>query len=415
MNPATVSLGSIDDQFQSAAFRLDPYPTYARLREESPVWFNRTWNASMVTRYSDVVTALKSHNEFSNAGRQKHLLDLLPEDGQEALRPLRRHYESGGLINSDPPLHTRLRSLIGKAFSPRVMKRLEADIEETVSDLLQPIAKNEEWDLIQTLAFPLPAIVIARLLGVPAEDRDQFKEWSARANAFAGSGKPSMDVALAAQEAFVTMKSYLADLYDKSKRRSGDDLLSALAQVREGDAQLTRAEVLATCCTLLTAGHETTTYLIGNAMLALLKHRRLRRELAANPDLMPVAIEEFLRYDSPVQAVKRVVRKDLRLRNVDLAQGSLIYAMIGSANRDPEAFPDPDRLDFHRDNKRQIAFGSGIHFCIGAALARIEARIALTNLLRKFPQIKWETDLSRLLRSPGFGLRGPQRLFLRLS
>jgi len=403
-----------DQQIQAPEFTADPYPVYAAMRREAPVFFSNHWQAWLVTCYPDVVSVLKNHQQFSNAGRQAHLLDLLPPEEQHRLEPLREHYASGGLINTDRPAHARLRTLVAKAFSPRIMRSIEPLVSEVAQDLIDCLKEGEETDLISILAFPLPAIVIAGLLGVPVDMRNQFKLWSVAANVFTGSGRPTLQEALSAQESILALKAYLSGLLDDRRERPQDDLLSQLAVVREGKDQLDREEIVATCCTLLMAGHETTTTLIGNAVYALLRNPDRLAELRSDSDLMPAAVEEFLRYDSPVQRVKRVALEDFAIKGTKIAAGSLVYAMIGSGNRDATVFPCPDRLDFSRDNRGHIAFGSGIHFCLGAALARIEARICLGALMKRFPVWNWngEQGLAWIQDS---GLRGLQRLPVQFS
>ena len=403
-----------DRQIQSPDFTADPYPVYQAMRRDAPVYFSDLWQAWLVTRYPDVVTVLKENRQFSNAGRQAHLLDLLPPGDRQRLAPLRDHYAAGGLINTDRPAHTRLRNLVARAFSPRIMRAIEPLVADVAGSLIGSIEEDRETDLIHVLAYPLPAIVIAGLLGVPVEMRDQFKLWSVQANAFAGSGRPTLQGALAAQESILALKAYLSGLLNERRRTPQEDLLSQLALVREGEDQLDREEIVATCCTLLLAGHETTTNLIGNAVCALLRNPDRLRELRGNPNLMTVAVEEFLRYDSSVQRVKRVALEDVAIDDKKIPAGSLVYAFIGSANRDETAFSHPNRLDFKRNPQRHIAFGGGIHFCVGAALARIEARICLDALIVRFPTWDWNGGLD-LAWIPDSALRGLQRLPLRFS
>lgn len=402
-----------ESELQSPETQASPYPLYRVLRQNTPVYFSLSCQAWFVTRYHDVASVLAEKGLFSNAGRQTHLLEQLTPLEQKRLEPIKHHYLSGGLINTDPPGHTRLRKLVSKAFSPAVLRSIEPLVQNIVEDLLSNIKRDREFDIIDAFAYPLPAIVIAGLLGVAPDDRALFKRWSMQANAFTGSSRPTLVGALAAQEGILSLKAYLSNLLEERRSSPRQDLLSQLANVMEGTDQLGPEEILATCCTLLFAGHETTTSLIGNAVYALLQDPDRLEELRRNPEIAVDAVEEFLRYDSPVQRVKRIALEDAKIGGVDIPAGSLIYAVIGSANRDETVFPDPDQLDFHRRSERHIAFGKGIHFCLGAALARIEARIALTALLKRFPAWTWDPN-QLLVWTPGSALRSLKRLHVRL-
>lgn len=311
----------------------------------------------------------------------------MPPSAREQLRQFEDHF-TVGLISSDPPTHTRLRALINKAFTPRVIEQLRPRIQALVDSLLDRVVERGEMDVIADLAYPLPATVIAELLGAPAEDRDRFKLWSEEILAFQGTGRATTDVLQRSQHGVGEMRAFLMDLLVERRRAPRADLLSRLVEAEaEGDT-LTEAELLTTCVTLLTAGHETTTNLIGNGLYTLLRHPDQLARVRAQPELLPMAIEEMLRYESPLQRNPRRVAADIVLRGKQLRRGDFVLQVLGAANRDRAQFPDPDRFDVTRQANRHVAFGFGVHFCLGAPLARLEALIAIRTMLRRLPRLQ---------------------------
>lgn len=378
----------IDDQLLSPAYVASPYATYDLLRSRAPVYRSARWSAWLLTRHDDVLAVLRDHHRFSNEGRYTKYLGQLPNEQRELLAPLIEHYEHGGLVQSDPPAHTRLRRLVNLAFTPRAVAQMREMVEQLVDRLLDEAEDRGSLDLVHDFAFPLPAIVIAGMLGVPAEERDGFKDWSAKIQRFLGSGDAHFPYALEAQESWAAMNGYFRALLYERRRRPQDDLVSALAGARDADDALSEDELVRTCGAMLIAGHETTTNLIASGILALLEHPDQLSALRDNPALYPDAVEEFLRYDSPFQSAPRTVTEDVELRGRCLRAGDLAYVMLGAANRDPQRFADPARLDIRRGDNKHLAFGYGIHHCLGAALARLEAPIALRLLLERFPTLR---------------------------
>jgi pimeloyl-[acyl-carrier protein] synthase len=298
------------------------------------------------------------------------------------------------MLFRDPPDHTRLRTLVSKAFTPRVIEGLRPHIQQIVDGLLDRVRDRRAMDLIADLAFPLPVIVISEMLGVPAADRDRFRQWSldvARSlDAIAlPVGPEVIERGNAARRA---LADYFRGLIAERRRRPQADLLSGLIAAEEQGDTLSQAELLATCVLLLVAGHETTVNLIGNGMLALLRHPAELRKLGAEPALLPSAVEELLRWDSPVQRTGRITATDVELGGTLIPKGALVSAVLGAANRDPAHFPEPDRLDLARPDNRHLAFGWGIHFCLGAPLARVEGQIAIGALARRLPGLALATD-----------------------
>ncbi len=348
----------------------EPFPWYRRMREEQPISADprRGW---MVFRYRDVQPVLSDHQSFSS------------------------EFGDLGLLNTDPPRHRQLRSLVSQTFTPRTVEQLAGQIEQITAGLLERLPP--EPDLIRDLAVPLPITVIAGLLGIPAQDRERFKRWSDAVVTGGGAGMP-------VRQAREEMQAYFGQLLDRRRSRPGSDLISALVQARVDGESLTRSELISFCVLLLIAGNETTTNLIGNAVLCLDEHPQAAAELRQRPDLLEGAIEEVLRYRSPIQAMFRIARPGATLDGQELPAGAPVLAWIGSANRDPEQFPDPDRFDIHRQPNHHLAFGQGIHFCLGAPLARLEARIALRALLQR-PLVVDRERLERFQSHIVYGVR----------
>jgi len=383
---------SFDTRLLSPEYVESPYATYDLLRAEYPVYWSAAWSAWLVTRYDDVQTILRDHRRFSNQGRYTLYLSQLPPEQQSQLTYLVEHYEHGGLVQSDPPAHTRLRRLVNLAFTPRAVVQMRELVAHIVDELLAKAQTRDRLELIGDFAFPLPAIVIAGMLGVPAAERDQFKDWSSKIQRFLGSGNAHFPYALEAQESWRKMNAYFAALLSERRSKPQDDLVSALAAARDHDDSLSEDELVRTCGAMLIAGHETTTNLIASGILALLRHPDQLQTLCGEPSLHPRAVEEFLRYDSPFQSVPRTIAEDCDMRGQHLKKGQLVYVMLGAANRDPAQFTHPDQLDIRRTENKHLAFGHGIHHCLGAALARLEAPIALQSLIERFPDLRLVPD-----------------------
>ncbi len=384
----------IDECLNKADFFANPYPVYTQLRIEDPIHWSNHLNGWVLTRYTDIKSVLLDPTHFSNVGEVTQLLAQLPGADEGHFDALKQHYEQGGLVHSDPPDHTRLRNLISKAFTPRVVKRLKPFIQATVNHLLDKIQSSGQMEVIADLAFPLPAIVIAEMLGVPSNDRKQFRIWAENIMAFAGSGQVQAQLAIQAQQSLLEILAYFRYLLDQNSPDAGESLLIRLAHAEEQGDKLNEQELLGTCVTLLVAGFETTTNLIGNGLLALLKHPEQLRHLKENPHLIEAAIEEFLRYDSMLQGIRRIVKTNIEFGDKKMVQGQIVYAMLGAANRDPAQFSNPDQLDITRPHKtnKHLAFGYGIHYCLGAPLARVEAAVAINTILQRFPNIQLAND-----------------------
>jgi cytochrome P450 len=381
----------------------DPYPYYARLRSADPVYWADQLGGWVLTRYADVAAVLRSpgaSSERTAAAREQ----LGPEF--RGVYDIREH----AMLSADPPRHTRLRLLVNKAFTPRTVEGLAPFIRGFVDRVLAAAKARGRMDLMAELAVPLPATVIAEMLGVPAEDRDRFKTWSDETTAVLGNLPTNLspDVLRRGMGAMDELLSYLRGIIDRRRAEPRDDLISALVRAQEEGDRLTDQELLANTMLLLNAGHETTTNLIGNGTLALLRHPDQLRRLRDDPALLPSAVEELLRYDSPVQFTNRILKADLPLGGKALRAGQNVVVVLGAANRDPEQFPDPDRLDVGRAENKHLAFGLGPHFCLGAPLARLEGRLVFEALLREAPGLRLDGPPPRYRQN--FNLRGLESL-----
>ena len=402
--------GIVAPDLASPAFKANPYPFYARLRAEAPVWratLRDRRTAWLVTRYEDVARVLK---DDTFAKDKLNAMD--PEQRAKTpwvpgfLKPLERN-----MLDLDDPDHVRLRALVSKAFTPRLIERLRGRIEALCEELLDAMERERKrkggTDLVAGYALPLPATVIAELLGVPAEDHARFHRWSNRLVSVS-SGRDMLR-ALPAALAFVR---YLRKLVERRRADPEDDLITALIRAEEAGDKLSEDELLAMAFLLLVAGHETTVNLIASGTLALLEHPEQTERLRRDPSLVKPAVEELLRYTSPVEmATERYAREDAEIRGTRIPRGGLVLAVLGSANRDERHFEDPDVLDLARDPNRHLAFGrGGVHHCLGAPLARMEGQIALTALLRRFPGARLAMAPEDLHWRRGLFLRGLEKL-----
>ncbi len=364
-------------------FRIDPYSTYRRLRSEDPV-HQSPLGGLVLSRYADCVAVLKDRrwsSDFRNAEQPGFEPDL------EILG------ESRPFLFLDPPDHTRLRGLVSRAFTPRVVEGLRSRIQELVNDLLDRVAADGRMDVIGDVAYPLPVTVISEMLGVPPDDHETFKGWSQElARSLDPEPNPSADVLGRIKKALDSFDDYFRGLIDERRRVPKEDLLSSLIEAEEKGDRLTEAELLATCRLLLVAGHETTVNLIGNGLLALLRHPDQLRMLKDDLSLAPSAVEEVLRYDPPVQLTGRIALEDIEVAGVTVPRGHNVILLLGAANRDPDQFARPEQFDITRNDDSHLAFGFGIHFCVGSPLARLEGQIALATLARRFNAMELQTE-----------------------
>ena len=368
----------------------DPYPVYSHYRETDPVHWGIAANRQLsgawyLFRYQDVMQVLVDRR----FGREGH---KVRDDVETA--PVPKAYKgfssmvSNWMVFRDPPNHTRLRLLVNQAFSPKTLENIRPAIIDIADSLLDRVWDWVEMDLIDDFAFPLPVMVIAALLGVDPEDRSLFREWAlALQHASASRLTPSVEIYEQAEAATQSFIAYFKDAIAKRHTEPRQDLITALAKARyEGD-KLNDEEILATCIHLLTAGHETTINLIAKGLLALLRNPEQIELLRSHPEFIPEAVEELIRYDSPVQMLSRWAYEDVEIGGKLIRRGDSVGLMLGSANRDPRRFEHPDLLDFQRQDNKHCGFGGGIHFCLGSALARAEAQISLNILINRIPKL----------------------------
>lgn len=383
-------LDQLDAQIGTPAFDREPLGVLRRLQEDDPVHWSETIGGWLVTRYDDVLTTFKRVEDFGNAGRLGRAASYLPEDRRRRLAAFEDHYRQKGLLHSDPPDHARLRTLVQTAFSPRVIESMRPRIQGIVDDIFDRAAAAGGLEVIGDLAWELPSTVLADLMGAPPEARPLFRRWTDEILAFQGVNRPPESTLLVAQQALVDAKAYLSEMVEIRRREPGEDLLSQLVLAESDGEQLSQAELLGTCITLMTAGQETTTAMLGNGLLLMLTHPDAHARLQDDPTLVKPAVEEFLRFESPIPRQPRLIRRDTELGGKELKAGDIAFQMLNIANRDPAKFLDPDVFDIEREPNRHIGFGLGRHFCVGAPLSRLEGQVVFTSVLERFPHLRLE-------------------------
>jgi cytochrome P450 len=376
------------DSLTTPEFLDDPYPILKWLRANEPVHWNEAIGGWVVARYDDIVVTMKDTGTYSNEGRLGRAVDYLPSEAKAKLAAFQDHYRTKGLLHSDPPDHTRLRALVQKAFSPRMVELMRPRIQEIVDELLDKAEPNGGMEVIQELAFALPVTVLADIMGVPQSDRVHFQRWADSLLAFQGVNKPDLSALEHAQQTLIEVRQYLADLIARRRTEPGKDLVSELVAAESEGQRLTQDELINTCVTLLVAGHETTTSLVGNGLFLLLSHPEQWRLLKNDPSGLPRAIEEILRFESPVARQPRAIKQDAELGGKQLHAGQMLFQLLNSGNRDEAYFDDPEEFDIRREKNRHIAFGYGVHFCIGAPLSRAEGLIVFDTILRRLPDVR---------------------------
>jgi len=385
----------------SEGFQQNPYPVYRRLLEQGPIhyldWGNGMWGAFS---YAECTSILKDPR--LSAKRTGAFLLALPEEKRGEFAEL-VHLLGLWMLFIDAPPHSRLRKLMNKGFSPAVVDSLRPQIEAIVDRMLEPLRHVSEAELMHEVAHPLPVRVIAEMLGIP-DMQEQLVHWSNAIATCFGSPHRTMEQFRAAHQAVVALTEYFRGVVAKRRQQKGNDLISLLLKIEEDGEVLTEEELYAQCVMLLFGGHETTRNLIGNGMYTLLQHPEEAARLREQPEMIRTAVEELLRYESPVQNTARIAKEEMEICNVRLHPGDVIAAMLGSANRDPEQFKDPWCLDLSRLNNAHLAFGAGPHFCIGNQLARLEAQVAILKMVQEFPGMRL-TDRPPEW-APNFSLRG---------
>jgi cytochrome P450 len=385
-------------------FRANPYPHYRALLAGPPRILDMGFKFALAARHADVRAVLIDHAAFSS---------VVPE-GMAFDEQTKAFGDAPTMLSSDPPTQTRLRRLVSRDFTPRRIRELEPRIREIAKNLVEAVERKGEFDVMADLANPLPVMVISDLLGVPPEEYRQFKEWSDKIIE-ADNTMPGMPIPDDIKAAFTELKTYFADEIVRRRKNPGPDLVSALVAAHDEAEALTADELLQFVVLLLLAGNETTTNLIGNGMLALGRNLESMATLRSRPELMRSAIEEMLRYDGPVQATFRTATKDTTIGGTTIAAGTGTFVIVAAANRDPAQFTDPETFDIARNPNEHMAFGDGIHFCIGAPLARLEGSIAIGTALERFPHLRLKNPDAPLTYKGSYFLRGLSRLEMALE
>jgi cytochrome P450 len=401
----------VDESFDplSAEFLADPYAAIAaRPASGAPIFFAPSIGYYVITRYADIEEVFRDPATFSAAAAQAPLVPLVPEAQQILLAG--GHKPQPSMVSLDEPEHARLRKPAARAFSMKRVTAMIPAIEATAAGLLDRVAGATEFDLVATLAFPLPANIVFSLMGVPEEDFAQLKRWCGYRAALAW-GRPAPEDQVEIATGMAAYRKYLRDLVDAKAGEPGDDLTTDLIAIHhEAPERLSLGEISSILFSLSFAGHETTTGLIGNTMRRLLEDPARWAEVVRQPDLIPVAVEESLRYDPSVPVWRRITTRPVTLAGVDLPAGARLFLWLAAAGRDATVFADPDQFDLHRpDADRHLAFGKGLHFCLGANLGRLEAQIAIAELARRYPRLRLAPD-QELTFHPNISFRGPQAL-----
>lgn len=398
MSEAAASTSAPDFYFNpwDENFRANPYPHYKPLMQGPPRIINLFENFALVARFADVRTMLLDHERFSSvqpkSATYQEQMELFHSDLT--------------MLFSDPPMHTRLRRLVSRDFTPRRVRELEPRIRGIAASLLDEAERRGRLDVIADIATPLPVMVIAEMLGVPPELYQRFKTWSDKVIE-ADNVLPGMPMPDEIKQAFAELREYFVAEIERRRAKPGSDLVSALVAAHDDKEALTEGELLEFVILLLLAGNETTTNLIGNGMLALGRHPQQLAMLRERKELMPKAIEEMLRYDGPVQSTIRTATRDTEVGGTTITKGMSAFVLLAAANRDPEEFPDPDRFDITRETRSgHLAFGEGIHYCVGSGLARMEATIAISEMLARFPKLHIADPGAALKYKGSFFLRG---------
>lgn len=395
-------------------FLADPYPTYARLRAETPVFFDPTWGLTFVTRYGEVSEVLRDRNRFGRDFRHRMDIDEVDPDLYRRIYPEQwptwTRYIRESFIDLEPPRHTRLRRLVAKAFTRRSSEAFRPRLEDAANSILDVTLQAGSMEVIEEYAKPIPLAMIADLMGIPTEDHGKLLEWSHSIVKVFDQGV-SIEEGDAAELATREFVAYLDVLLDDRRSRPGDDLLSAMLEVEESGDTLTDEEVIGTAILTLNAGHEATVHAIGNALLALSGSPEVYRRLRSPSVDLASAVDELLRFDSPLQMFERWVLEDTEIDGVSVAKGSKVGLLFGSANRDPDAFTAPETIELGRSPNNHVSFGAGLHYCVGAPLAKVELEAALGVFARRVDSFDL-VDVSERIESLVF--RGVGRLELAL-
>ncbi|MBU3734235.1 MAG: cytochrome P450 [Candidatus Planktophila sp.] len=405
----------LKQSLKDGTYFSDPFPLFAQLRKDFPVFRSEMLGGWVVTRFQDVSEVLHNHEDYSSKGRVLHLINKLDPSVREKLPLLQTHFATG-LAHSDAPEHKRLRGLLAQAFTPKVSEAMRPIAREVVSRQLSALSKSS--DLIQDVFTPVPALVVGRLLGSSEEDIPNLIRWAGAINGlYEKGGLIDPSKAIYAEAMLEEIREFVAGLAnqrralrDKGALDSSQDILSGLVTVETQGDSLSDSELVSTVVTLFVAGHETTTHLLGNGMLALLNSKSEMEKIKENTDLIPKAVDEMARFDGSVPRSWRITKRPMVISGIEIPVGELVLPMLSSANRDENEFSNPDVFDLSRDSRKHLAFGRGVHVCLGAPLARIEGQEIIKQLLTKFPNITLNAKVDELVWRKDIALRGLESL-----
>lgn len=400
----STSAGDVEVELLTKEVFVDPYPVYALLREKDPVHWDAQLNGWVITRYDDVYRGLRDHETFSS----KRVGLLAARGGATPSTAMQQFIRlaSGWMWMLDPPEHTRVRKLMNQGFSPRAVRNLEPMVSEIVTELVDAMVAKGEFDLVSDFGYAVPALVLCALYGLPRSDAPLITKWSDAIVLFLG-GQPDLVASHGpAAESLTHMMSYLSDTIEQRRAAPGDDLISRLVRAEEDGDRLTDEELCSNLLLLIVATYETSIDLLGNGLLGMLSQRDQWELIKSEPSMIRAAVDEMLRYDGPVQLTHRLVTCDVELHGRKIDKGQLVYFMRGSANRDPAKFSNPDRLDITRTETGHVGLGAGVHYCIGAGLAKMEGEIALAELSSRIPELALFEDRPHQWRADNLQFRG---------
>ena len=393
---------SIDDQLVSRQFMQDPYPVYRRLQEEAPVYWSDAWDCWLLTRFAHVDAVIRSPAGFRNRVYATWM-ERIPEQNRQELSSFVDYWTTSGFSQADPPEHTRIRRVVSKALTPDALAAIRRRVEALADSLLDEVTESGSTDLPPDFAVPLPAIAVSELVGLPAAERVQFREWTNQYLEFLGPGGLDVDVMRRSQAGLMSLRGWLGDLLEDRRANPTGDVLSSLVAADEAGDVMSTDELLSTCVDLVTGGDDTTTNMLGNGMMALLEHPDQLDLLRDDPSLVKNAVEELVRYECPFQMVFRLTSTDVEIDGTVIPEGQVVRLILGAANRDPEQFENPDSIDIRRSHIRHLGFGFGTHYCVGQVLARSELQVSFERLVQRLPNVRLAAPPVRL---PSVGPRG---------
>ncbi len=406
----------LDERFASPSYFVDPYDVYRQARAEAPIYWSELFHGWVVTKHADVVRTKRDFDTFGNSGRYGKYVDRLPEEVRKEMGPLYEAWDTG-IMHADPPHHTFLRNIMMRALTPKMMRAMEERVFELIDEALDEVVPNEPFDFVEAVAGPLPCTIVADLIGVPAETQPTFRKWASDITEFVI--RPNVEVAWRTRATILEAKAWLERLMEERRAEPREDLITAFATMEEDGRLMSTADALSNARTIMVAGHGTTTSLLAVGLLSVLERPEVYEAIAepvraGDESPLKLAVEEMMRFESPLQRDQRIVRQPVELGGCQMSPGELVFQMLGAAHRDEEVFDRAEDFVHDRNPNKHLAFGYGIHACTGATLARIEARVVFKRLFERFSNVElvepreavaWERSVVRL----------PKRLLVKVS